>query len=113
MNMILHNDPYATIKQGDTLNDPQYKDDSGNLQTFDFVVANPPFSTKSWLKGAKEEDQYKRWGSSIGIPPEKTATTPFCSISFGQSNKQDAVLVSFRTVCYSEAMPKRKSVNIS
>ena len=24
MNMILHNDPYATIKQGDTLNDPQY-----------------------------------------------------------------------------------------
>ena len=77
MNMILHNDPYATIKQGDTLNDPQYKDDSGNLQTFDFVVANPPFSTKSWLKGAKEEDQYKRWGSSIGIPPEKNGDYAF------------------------------------
>lgn len=77
MNMILHNDPYATIKQGDTLNDPQYKDDSGNLQTFDFVVANPPFSTKSWLKGAKEEDQYHRWGSSIGIPPEKNGDYAF------------------------------------
>lgn len=77
MNMILHNDPYATIKQGDTLNDPQYKDESGNLQAFDFVVANPPFSTKSWLKGAKEEDQYHRWGSSIGIPPEKNGDYAF------------------------------------
>lgn len=77
MNMILHNDPYATIKQGDTLNDPQYEDESGNLQTFDFVVANPPFSTKSWLKGAKEEDQYHRWGSSIGIPPEKNGDYAF------------------------------------
>lgn len=77
MNMILHNDPYATIKQGDTLNDPQYKDESSNLQAFDFVVANPPFSTKSWLKGAKEEDQYHRWGSSIGIPPEKNGDYAF------------------------------------
>ncbi len=77
MNMILHNDPCATIKQGDTLNDPQYKDDLGNLQTYDFVVANPPFSTKSWLKGAKEEDQYHRWGSSIGVPPEKNGDYAF------------------------------------
>lgn len=77
MNMILHNDPYAVIKQGDTLNDPQYKDESDNLQTFDFVVANPPFSTKSWLKGAKEEDQYHRWGSSIGVPPEKNGDYAF------------------------------------
>ncbi len=77
MNMILHNDPYATIKQGDTLNDPQYEDESGNLQAFDFVVANPPFSTKSWLKGAKEEDQYHRWGSSIGVPPEKNGDYAF------------------------------------
>ena len=77
MNMILHNDPYATIKQGDTLNDPQYEDESGNLQAFDFVVANPPFSTKSWLKGAKEEDQYHRWSSSIGVPPEKNGDYAF------------------------------------
>lgn len=77
MNMILHNDPYAIIKQGDTLNDPQYKDESGNLQTFDFVVANPPFSTKAWLKGAKDEDQYHRWGSSIGVPPEKNGDYAF------------------------------------
>ncbi|MCX4282233.1 type I restriction-modification system subunit M [Alistipes muris] len=77
MNMILHGEQLTEIKQGDTLNDPQYKEDSGCLKTFDFVVANPPFSTKSWLKGAKEEDQYYRWGSSIGIPPEKNGDYAF------------------------------------
>ena len=77
MNMILHGEQFAEIKQGDTINDPQYKDDMGNLQTFDFVVANPPFSTKSWLKSAKEEDEYHRWGSTIGVPPEKNGDYAF------------------------------------
>lgn len=77
MNMILHGETLAEIKQGDTINDPQYKDDSGKLQTFDYVVANPPFSTKSWLKSAKEEDEYERWGSKIGIPPEKNGDYAF------------------------------------
>ena len=69
MNMILHGEMYAEIKQGDTINDPQYKDGDGHLRTFDYVVANPPFSTKSWLKSAKEEDEYGRWGqrNNIGI----------------------------------------------
>ena len=77
MNMILHGEQFAEIKQGDTINDPQYKDELGNLQTFDFVVANPPFSTKSWLKSAKEEDEYLRWGSAIGVPPEKNGDYAF------------------------------------
>ena len=71
MNMILHNEIYADIKQGDTINDPQFKDDD-QLKTFDYIVANPPFSTKSWLKSAKAEDEYHRWGEGIkiGVPPE-------------------------------------------
>ena len=64
MNMILHNEIYADIKQGDTINDPQFKDDD-QLKTFDYIVANPPFSTKSWLKSAKTEDVYHRWGVRI------------------------------------------------
>jgi len=78
MNMILHNEIYADIKQGDTINDPQFKDDD-QLKTFDYIVANPPFSTKSWLKSAKAEDEYKRWGEGIkiGIPPEKNGDYAF------------------------------------
>lgn len=78
MNMILHNEIYADIRQGDTINDPQFKDDD-QLKTFDYIVANPPFSTKSWLKSAKIEDEYHRWGEGIkiGVPPEKNGDYAF------------------------------------
>ena len=76
MNMILHNELYAEIKQGDTINDPQFKDED-QLKTFDYIVANPPFSTKSWLKSAKIEDIYHRWNSTIGIPPDKNGDYAF------------------------------------
>ena len=79
MNMILHNEIYADIRQGDTINDPQFKVDDNVLKTFDYIVANPPFSTKSWLKSAKSEDEYQRWGEGIkiGIPPEKNGDYAF------------------------------------
>ena len=78
MNMILHNEIYADIRQGDTINDPQFKE-SDQLKTFDYIVANPPFSTKSWLKSAKFEDEYHRWGEGIkiGVPPEKNGDYAF------------------------------------
>jgi len=78
MNMILHNEIYADIRQGDTINDPQFLQED-KLKTFDYIVANPPFSTKSWLKSAKAEDKYHRWGESIniGIPPEKNGDYAF------------------------------------
>lgn len=76
MNMILHGIDDADIRQGDTINDPQLKEND-TLRTFDYIVANPPFSTKSWLKSAKPEDTYGRWGSRIGIPPEKNGDYAF------------------------------------
>ena len=46
MNMILHNNPTALIEQGNTLADPKFKD-GDTLKTFDYVVANPPFSRQA------------------------------------------------------------------
>src|SRR5205085_8055948 len=43
MNMILHNNPTALIVQGNSLSDPKFRD-GDMLKTFDYVVANPPFS---------------------------------------------------------------------
>lgn len=90
MNMILHGYEYSEIKQGDTLNNPQFLSSPTSLQTFNYVVANPPFSQKSWLKSAKENDLFERWGngvvnseegsrtpSSIGVPPEKNGDYAF------------------------------------
>ncbi len=51
MNMILHDCPTAEIWQDNTLADPHFKDGDGALKTFDFVVANPPFSDKAWSNG--------------------------------------------------------------
>jgi type I restriction enzyme M protein len=42
MNMILHDNDVAEIRQGNTLADPLFLNDNQGLKTFDFVVANPP-----------------------------------------------------------------------
>jgi len=51
MNMILHNFPTAEIKLGNTLANPLNLDSKNQLKIFDYVVANPPFSFKSWSNG--------------------------------------------------------------
>lgn len=70
MNMILHNNPTALIVQGNTLADPKFKDGNG-LKTFDYVVANPPFSDKRWSHGVDPlNDPYGRF-KHFGVPPAK------------------------------------------
>ena len=69
MNMILHNFPTATIATGNTLTGPKFKD-GPHLRTYDYVVANPPFSDKAWRTGltpSNDEHQRFAWGE----PPAK------------------------------------------
>ena len=77
MNMYLHNCTMAEIKQGNTIAKPQYtKNNDTALETFDYVVANPPFSTKSWSTGiTPSEDVYGRF--ELGTPPEKNGDYAF------------------------------------
>ena len=57
MNMILHGQEAIEIHRGQsTLSDPFFKDANGYLKTFDFVVANPPFSSKNWATGFNPQD---------------------------------------------------------
>jgi len=71
MNMILHDNPTAEIKQGNTLVRPLFEE-HGNLKTFDFVVANPPFSDKRWSNGMNlpDDEPYNRF-RDYGLPPSK------------------------------------------
>lgn len=76
MNMILHNNATAKIWKGNTLADPQWKDAADKLKTFDFAVANPPFSNKNWTSGLNpSDDLFKRF--TWGIPPEKNGDYTF------------------------------------
>lgn len=69
MNMILHDNPTADIRQGNTITTPHFKD-GAHLKTFDYVVANPPFSDKRWSTGLTEDNEYGRF-SALGRPPKK------------------------------------------
>lgn len=51
MNMVLHDCPTAEIWQANTLANPHFTNKDGGLRTFDFVLANPPFSNKAWTSG--------------------------------------------------------------
>jgi len=68
MNMILHHNPAALIEQGNTLADPKFLD-GDQLKTFDYIVANPPFSDKRWSTGLVG-DPYQRF-EGFGTPPAK------------------------------------------
>lgn len=73
MNMILHDFPTANVLSGNTLFDPKFKDGE-QLRTYDYVVANPPFSDKTWSTGLTlgeggSGDRFQRF--TWGVPPKK------------------------------------------
>lgn len=78
MNMILHGHETAELWRDNTLASPQFVDPNtpNKLKTFDFAVANPPFSTKSWTTGVNpQNDPFNRF--HYGIPPEKNGDYAF------------------------------------
>jgi type I restriction enzyme M protein len=72
MNMILHGNEIADIRKGDTITSPQLLN-GAQIRTFDFAVANPPFSVKSWSNGL--ENDYGRF--EFGMPPAKNGDYAF------------------------------------
>src|ERR1017187_4052882 len=75
MNMFLHDSPSAEIWKGNTLSSPHFTE-KGGLKTFDFAVANPPFSSKAWSNGVNtEHDPYGRF--AFGVPPTKNGDYAF------------------------------------
>lgn len=77
MNMLIHNAVGAEIRNNNTLSTPEFLDEkTGKLKTFDYVVANPPFSVKSWTNGVStSSDYFGRF--EYGVPPEKNGDYAF------------------------------------
>jgi type I restriction enzyme M protein len=76
MNIILHSNPASEIVRENTLSTPLFKEGS-QLKTFDFVVANPPFSFKSWSNGVDPvHDVFGRF-QGFGTPPAKNGDYAF------------------------------------
>jgi type I restriction enzyme M protein len=90
MNMILHGQEAIEIHRGQsTLSDPFFKDSNGYLKTFDYIVANPPFSSVNWASGFNpQDDLYGRFEkdeiesaktgkASFKTPPDKNGDYAF------------------------------------
>lgn len=76
MNIILHGHETAVVWRGNTLADPYFTSENDRLKTFDFAVANPPFSAKAWSNGLDPaNDEFGRFG--YGIPPARNGDYAF------------------------------------
>ena len=76
MNLILHGYETRETWRGNTLAAPYFKNKDGSLKTFDYAVANPPFSAKSWTNGLDPaNDEFGRF--EYGIPPAKNGDYAF------------------------------------
>lgn len=74
MNLFLHGVEDFHIVNDDTLKNPGFIE-HGQLQQFDIVLANPPYSIKQWDRGAFENDKFGR--NFLGTPPQGRADYAF------------------------------------
>ncbi len=74
MNMFMHGIEEFEIVRGDTLANPGLIE-NGELKKFNVILANPPYSIKSWDRQSFENDPYGRnlWGT----PPQGCADYAF------------------------------------
>ncbi len=74
MNLFLHGVEEFSVSNADTLKSPTFIK-GGELQTFDLILANPPYSIKKWNRTAFSNDPYGR--NFLGTPPQGRADYAF------------------------------------
>lgn len=93
MNLYLHGIHDFSIVNDDTLQRPAFVK-GGKVQQFNVVLANPPYSIKSWNREAFEHDKYGR--NFLGTPPQDCADYAFIQhiiASLDEDNGRCAILL--------------------
>ncbi len=78
INLLLHDIFDFDIRLGDTLNDPKFVQEDGELMRFDRVIANPPFNLRNWGRDEivkLDKEKYKRF--RYGTPPNSSSDYAF------------------------------------
>jgi type I restriction enzyme M protein len=94
MNLYLHDIETFSIRRGDTLRDPRFREPDGSLSQFDAVIANPPFSLRNWGRDGWTDDPFGR--SEFGVPPANSGDLAFVEhmlCSMGASSGRLAVVM--------------------
>ena len=84
MNLYLNGVEEFSVVREDTLEHPAFVDGS-QLRKFDIVLANPPYSIKTWNRDAFAND---KWGRNfLGTPPQGRADYAFFQHIIASMNK--------------------------
>ena len=90
MNLFLHGQEDFDIVRGDTLREPKFLVND-RLETFDCVIANPPFSLKEWGYDLWSADPYGR--KQYGLAPKTNGDFAWVQHMFASLNKQGRMAV--------------------
>ena len=93
MNLYLHGVTEFSIQKGDTLSEPKFIK-NGQLERFNVVLANPPYSIKTWNREKFAHDVWSR--NILGTPPQGRADYAFIQhilASMDEKNGRSAILL--------------------
>ena len=90
MNLFLHGQEDFNIVRGDTLREPKFLV-SDRLETFDCVIANPPFSLKEWGHTLWSSDPYGR--NQFGLAPKTNGDFAWIQHMFTSLNENGRMAV--------------------
>ena len=108
MNLYLHGIHDFSIVNDDTLERPAFTN-GGRVQQFDVVLANPPYSIKTWNREMFAHDKYGR--NFLGVPPQARADYAFIQhilASMDEKNGRCAVLLPHGVLNRDEEVEMRK-----
>ena len=91
LNMLLHGLPTARLEPGDVIAEPGLLDETGRLLSYDRVIANPPFSLKSWGSEFAPHDPHHRFDRYGAAPPKTRGDFAFLLHMLGVTNAQGMV----------------------
>lgn len=91
LNLLLHGLRAARIEAGDVIAEPKLRDQWGRLQSYDRVIANPPFSLKNWGRDFAPHDPHHRFGQYGALPPKTRGDFAFLLHMLGVTNAQGMV----------------------
>jgi type I restriction enzyme M protein len=110
MNLYLHGIHDFSIVNDDTLERPAFIK-NGRVQKFNVVLANPPYSIKSWNREAFEHDKFGR--NFLGTPPQDCADYAFIQhilASLDEDNGRCAILLPHGVLFRSFEKPMREEL---
>ena len=91
LNLLLHGLRSARLEPGDVISEPGLVDGAGRLLSYDRVIANPPFSLKSWGHDFAPNDPHHRFDRYGAIPPRTKGDLAFLLHMLGVTNSQGMV----------------------